>query len=249
MGSEGEDPLNLGFDVNIGGNSIGQPGSYYGEWGYGWIKGNKDRAVPGLEKYHGTDTHLSDALTYEAIAEIEKSLKEGKPFYLNLAHYAVHHPFEGHKENPGILGNLERHHGQIVLTAGKRLTEQLVPAHPQQHSLVAPEIFLDHVHSTFHDDANVLDVFRLKGHNIALAERTDMIPNTAKHGLSLRSADAVKQRRLDFTHKILHSLASFASLYTKGGDVATMAARIGCSPAVYQKTLDKTIRIAYDTRS
>ena len=94
MGSEGEDPLNLGFDVNIGGNSIGQPGSYYGEWGYGWIKGNKDRAVPGLEKYHGTSTHLSDALTIEAIAEIEKTLEEGKPFYLNLAHYAVHHPFE-----------------------------------------------------------------------------------------------------------------------------------------------------------
>ena len=94
MGSEGEDPLNLGFDVNIGGNSIGQPGSYYGEWGYGWIKGNRDRAVPGLEKYHGTNTHLSDALTIEAVAEIEKTLEEGKPFYLNLAHYAVHHPFE-----------------------------------------------------------------------------------------------------------------------------------------------------------
>lgn len=94
MGSEGENPTNLGFDVNIGGCSIGQPGSYYGEWGYGLINGNKARAVPGLEKYHGTDTHLSDALTYEAVAEIEKALKEGKPFYLNMAHYAVHHPFE-----------------------------------------------------------------------------------------------------------------------------------------------------------
>ena len=94
IGSEGEDPLNVGFDVNIGGNSIGQPGSYYGEWGYGWTKGNKARAVPGLEKYHGSNVFLTDALTLEAEAEIEKAVKEGKPFYLNMSHYAVHQPFE-----------------------------------------------------------------------------------------------------------------------------------------------------------
>ena len=97
IGSEGEDPLNVGFDVNIGGNSIGQPGSYYGEWGYGYIKGNKSRAVPGLEKYHGSDVFLTDALTIEAEAEIEKAVKEGKPFYLNISHYAVHQPFEADK--------------------------------------------------------------------------------------------------------------------------------------------------------
>ena len=97
IGSEGEDPLNVGFDVNIGGNSIGQPGSYYGEWGYGYIKGNKSRAVPGLEKYHGSDVFLTDALTLEAEAEIEKAVKEGKPFYLNISHYAVHQPFEADK--------------------------------------------------------------------------------------------------------------------------------------------------------
>ena len=97
IGSDGEDPLNVGFDVNIGGNSIGQPGSYYGEWGYGWTKGNKSRAVPGLEKYHGSDVFLTDALTLEAEAEIEKAVKEGKPFYLNMSHYAVHQPFEADK--------------------------------------------------------------------------------------------------------------------------------------------------------
>ena len=97
IGSEGEDPLNVGFDVNIGGNSIGQPGSYYGKWGYGYIKGNKSRAVPGLDKYHGSDVFLTDALTLEAEAEIEKAVKEGKPFYLNMSHYAVHQPFEADK--------------------------------------------------------------------------------------------------------------------------------------------------------
>lgn len=91
------DPTRLGFDVNIAGSSIGEPGSYLGENGYGLIKGRRKRAVPGLEKYHGTDTFLTDALTIEASAAVEKAVKEGKPFYLNMAHYAVHNPFETDK--------------------------------------------------------------------------------------------------------------------------------------------------------
>lgn len=94
MQSEGEDPTNLGFDVNIAGSSIGQPGSYLGENGYGWINGQRTRAVPGLEAYHGTNTFLSDALTLEAGKEIAKAVAEKRPFYLNMAHYAVHTPFE-----------------------------------------------------------------------------------------------------------------------------------------------------------
>lgn len=93
-GSEGEDPLNIGFDVNIGGSSIGHPGSYYGKSGYGHLKGDKARAVPHLEQYHGTDIFLSDALTLEANKEIAKAVSEKRPFYLNMAHYAVHAPFE-----------------------------------------------------------------------------------------------------------------------------------------------------------
>ena len=97
MGSEGENPLNIGFDVNIAGSGIGHPGSYYGEWGYGSIKGEKARAVPDLEKYHGTDTFLSEALTVEANREIAAAVKEKRPFYLNMAHYAVHSPFQADK--------------------------------------------------------------------------------------------------------------------------------------------------------
>lgn len=94
IGSDGENPLNVGFEVNIGGSSIGQPGSYYGEWGYGWTGGNHTRAVPGLDEYHGTDVFLTDALTMEALKEMERSVQEERPFYLNMAHYAVHAPFE-----------------------------------------------------------------------------------------------------------------------------------------------------------
>lgn len=94
MQSEGEDPTKLGFDVNIAGSSIGHPGSYHGENGYGWIKGQRKRAVPDLEQYHGTSTFLSDALTLEAQKEIARSVAEKKPFFLNMSHYAVHAPFE-----------------------------------------------------------------------------------------------------------------------------------------------------------
>lgn len=72
--SEGENPTNLGFDVNIAGSAIGHPGSYHGENGYGWIKGQRARAVPDLEQYHKTHTFLSDALTLEADKEIEKAV-------------------------------------------------------------------------------------------------------------------------------------------------------------------------------
>ena len=97
IGSDGENPLNLGFDVNIAGSAIGHPGSYYGEYGYGHIKGQKERAVPGLEKYHGTNTFLSEALTIEANDQIDKAIEENKPFFLYMAHYAVHAPFETDK--------------------------------------------------------------------------------------------------------------------------------------------------------
>ncbi len=91
--SEGEDPLNLGFDVNIAGSSIGQPGSYLGTESFGHTGGYKARAVPGLEKYHGQDIFLTEALTLEANLAISKAKEEGKPFFLNMAHYAVHAPF------------------------------------------------------------------------------------------------------------------------------------------------------------
>lgn len=94
IGSYAEDPVNLGFEVNIAGNSFGQPGSYYGEHGYGHLSGNKRRAVPGLEPYHSTDTFLTEALTLEANQQIEASVKNGKPFFLYMAHYAVHSPFD-----------------------------------------------------------------------------------------------------------------------------------------------------------
>ena len=85
--SDGENPLNLGFDVNIGGSAHGMPGSYFGIKKYGG-------RVPGLEKYYSSDTFLTEALTLEANTAIDSSLEQKKPFYLYLSHFAVHSPLE-----------------------------------------------------------------------------------------------------------------------------------------------------------
>jgi arylsulfatase A-like enzyme len=93
-GHDGEEPLNLGFDVNIGGASFGAPGSYYAEDKYGAINSRRtDHAVPHLEAYHDTGTFLTEALTIEAKKAVAHAVEEKKPFYLYFANYAVHAPF------------------------------------------------------------------------------------------------------------------------------------------------------------
>jgi arylsulfatase A-like enzyme len=103
----GADPTRIGFDINVGGSSIGQPGSYYGQQSYGNAAKKATHAVPHLDKYHGSETFLTDALTQEAIHHVTQAVNDRKPFYLNLAHYAVHSPFHSdpryaaHYQNSG----------------------------------------------------------------------------------------------------------------------------------------------------
>jgi len=89
------DPLNCGFDVNIAGHAAGGPGSYLGTENFG----NKEAGthtlpwgIPGLEKYHGDSIFLTEALTREALISVDGAITTGKPFYLYMAHYAVHVP-------------------------------------------------------------------------------------------------------------------------------------------------------------
>ena len=102
---EGSEPLNLGFDVNVGGASFGAPGSYYGEKSYGHGTKRAHHAVPHLEKYHGSDTFLSEALTIEAKKRVSSAVDSDTPFYLYFAHYAVHAPFES---DPRFAKNYEQ---------------------------------------------------------------------------------------------------------------------------------------------
>ncbi len=92
--SEGANPLNLGFDVNVAGASIGSPGSYHGRENFGLGGKNASHAVPGLEKYHGQDIFLTEALTIEAKSRVSDAVKDGKSFFLYFPHYAVHAPFQ-----------------------------------------------------------------------------------------------------------------------------------------------------------
>jgi arylsulfatase A-like enzyme len=105
----GADPSTLGFDINVAGASIGSPGSYYGLESFGHkLKPNvtmkakakqtaKDNSVPGLEKYHGQDIFLTEALTLEAKAHMQTAVQQGKPFFLYFPQYAVHAP---HQSDP-----------------------------------------------------------------------------------------------------------------------------------------------------
>ncbi len=79
MDTPGADPINIGFDVNIGGHAAGGPGSYHGEHNFSgaWRGAPAYWDVPDLEKYHGQKINLTEALTREAISENKNP--RGKP--------------------------------------------------------------------------------------------------------------------------------------------------------------------------
>ena len=87
--------------MNVAGSAIGAPGSYHGRADYGRGSTNPlARPVPGLDKYHGTNTFLTEALTLEAKSEVDKALASEKPFFLHMSHYAVHSPFNSDARLP-----------------------------------------------------------------------------------------------------------------------------------------------------
>ncbi|MCB9880705.1 MAG: sulfatase-like hydrolase/transferase [Planctomycetes bacterium] len=90
------DPKSLGFDVNIAGHGAGGPGSYSGKTKFSaaWRNGGHDWDVPGLERYHDKDVHLTEALTLELKDAITAAIESKRPFFAYMAHYAVHAPFE-----------------------------------------------------------------------------------------------------------------------------------------------------------
>jgi len=95
MGTPGSNPKNLGFIVNIAGHAAGHPQSYQGNENFGNIPGKTTvQAVPDLEEYFGSDSFLTEALTLEAIKAMDVPVKNKQPFFLNLAHYAIHLPFD-----------------------------------------------------------------------------------------------------------------------------------------------------------
>jgi len=93
----GENPLNLGFDVNIAGHAAGAPKSYYGKDNFGNLEKfqNSPWPVPGVEEYHGKDIFLTEALTQKAIKAIDQPIHDNQPFFLYMSLYGVHTPIMG----------------------------------------------------------------------------------------------------------------------------------------------------------
>ncbi len=100
LNSEGAEPKNIGFDVNIAGAAWGRPKSYYSDNHYGnhpkYKEENKPLThnIPHLEDYYDKGVFLTEALTLEANKQIAQATSEQKPFLLYMSHYAVHAPFD-----------------------------------------------------------------------------------------------------------------------------------------------------------
>jgi arylsulfatase A-like enzyme len=99
-GTPGADPTQLGFDVNIAGGRSGSPdGSYFLPW--------DSIRHPGLEDYP-QGTYINDALTREANGQIDRAVEDGVPFFMNMAHYAVHTPIIGQGDPAYLDGYSDR---------------------------------------------------------------------------------------------------------------------------------------------
>lgn len=93
----GENPTHWGFEVNIAGHAAGGLATYLSEQNYGHTRDGKPyslMSIPGLEDYWGTGIFATEALTREAIKALDKAKKYNQPFYLYMAHYAVHIPID-----------------------------------------------------------------------------------------------------------------------------------------------------------
>ena len=85
-------PEKHGFDINIAGFRMGQPGSYFFPYK---SERHPNTNVPGLEDGKEGD-YLTDALTDQAIQFIRKN--KAQPFFLNFWYYTVHTPIQAKKE-------------------------------------------------------------------------------------------------------------------------------------------------------
>lgn len=87
--NDGTGPLSQGFDLNIAGCRAGTPYSYF----YPYCNKKKGACHPGLDEGKEGE-YLTDRLTDEAVKFMIDSSKGDKPFFLYMAHHAVHVPLK-----------------------------------------------------------------------------------------------------------------------------------------------------------
>ena len=95
----GANPLNLGFVKNVGGSAAGNPASYLAEDDFGYKPDHfiLQADIPHMQQYWGTPTFLTEDLTKEAMLAMDTAQIRKKPFFLYMAHYAVHLPYNADK--------------------------------------------------------------------------------------------------------------------------------------------------------
>lgn len=138
LGDAGFFPETHGFDVNIGGTHWGAPETFFWPYSGKGYYGDEFRYIPHLE-FGKPGEYLTDRLTDEAMRVIDHA--DGKPFFLYLAHHAVHTPMEAkpydvdhfkQKLQPGM-----KHQNAVYAAMLKNLDDNVgrVLAHLQERGL------------------------------------------------------------------------------------------------------------------
>jgi arylsulfatase A-like enzyme len=126
LGDADHYPETHGFDVNIGGTHWGAPQTFW--WPYRGTGrfGSEYRYVPHLE-FGQPGEYLTDRLTAEALRVIDRAA--GRPFFLYLAHHAVHTPIEA---KPADIAHFEarlrpglRHQNPVFAAMVKNLDDNV----------------------------------------------------------------------------------------------------------------------------
>lgn len=93
-------PTSRGFDLNFGGCEAGAPATYYPPY----------KNIKNLD-LKDDDEYLTDRLTDEAVEYLQNYSSE-KPFFLNMAFYAVHVPLEANKKDIHVVKERTPERGQ-----------------------------------------------------------------------------------------------------------------------------------------
>lgn len=93
LGQEGHTPLDQGYDVNVGGCDLGQPPSYFDPY-------ESNRPDYHIPKDSLPPRKAGEYLTDREADEAANFIRQHKdrPFFLHLAHYAVHTPLQAKKD-------------------------------------------------------------------------------------------------------------------------------------------------------
>ena len=92
-------PEHQGFDLNVGGNGMGNPGNHFYPYNGSWKMHPETPVVRWNTLPDGKPgEYLTDRLTDEAEKFIDACAKRQQPFFLYFPHYAVHSPIQAKSE-------------------------------------------------------------------------------------------------------------------------------------------------------